>query len=340
MPARILFVHNRRRTFVEIDLALLRESHLVTEWQGSALNIHSLARAVAANDAVFGWFASRHTFLPTLLARWMRRPIVLVVGGYDSANLPEIGYGNQRSGLRRWVTRWIMQCADRLVTNSFFTRDEVIRNSGVEADRVSAVYHGLRPPPPEARDKQDNLVITVGDVMRDTLQRKGLVAFVRSAALLPEAQFVLIGEWRDRSIDELRKISPPNVSFTGWVSPDELHAYMKRARVYVQASLHEGFGLAVAEAMLHECVPVVTRAGALPEVVGDAGLYADSAEPGPLAAAIRQALGKQTNLGRLARERVADKFPLGQRREGLERAIEAALHTGSAKRAASNVNHT
>ena len=324
MSPRLLFVHNRRRTFVETDLALLRENYSVTEWHGSVFNLRSLVKAVAASDIVFGWFASRHTFFPVLLAKLMRRPTVLVVGGYDSANLPRIGYGNQRGGLRRWVTRWVMQHADRLVTNSFFTRDEVIQNAGVDPERVTVVYHGLQVQPHRKRDKE-NLVITVGDVMQDTLYRKGLIPFVRAAFLVPDVPFVLIGEWRDRSIHKLRDIAPPNVSFTGWVSPDELNAYMSRARVYVQASQHEGFGLAVAEAMLHECVPVVTRAGALPEVVGDAGLYSDFAEPGPLAATIRRGLNMHIDLGKLAYERIAREFPLDRRRQGLGRVIEAVL---------------
>ena len=154
MSPRLLFVHNRRRTFVEIDLALLRENYSVTEWHGGVLNVRSLVRAVAASDLVFGWFASRHTFFPVLLAKWMQRPTVLVVGGYDTANLPRIGYGNERGGLRRWVTRWVMQHADRLVTNSSFTRDEAIRNAGVNAERVTVVYHGLRVPPRREREKE------------------------------------------------------------------------------------------------------------------------------------------------------------------------------------------
>jgi glycosyltransferase involved in cell wall biosynthesis len=161
--------------------------------------------------------------------------------------------------------------------------------------------------------------------MRNTLQRKGLIDFVRAAALVPDVPFVVIGEWRDRSVDLLRDMAPANVSFTGQVSLEVLYAYMSRAHVYVQASQHEAFGLAAAEAMLHKCVPVVTRAGALPELVGDTGLYVESTEPGPLAATIREALDMPIDLGRRAHERIVCNFPLNLRRQGLNRVIESVL---------------
>jgi len=66
-----------------------------------------------------------------------------------------------------------------------------------------------------------------------------------------------------------------------------LAAY-RRAAVYVQASRHEGFGLAVAEAMLAGCVPVVMDVTAMPEVVGDAGVLIDSQDPGAVAEGVRK----------------------------------------------------
>ena len=66
------------------------------------------------------------------------------------------------------------------------------------------------------------------------------------------------------------------MEFTGWLSDEELQDLYRRASVYVQASRHEGFGLAVAEAMLAGCVPVVMNVTAMPEVVGDAGVLIDS----------------------------------------------------------------
>jgi glycosyltransferase involved in cell wall biosynthesis len=69
--------------------------------------------------------------------------------------------------------------------------------------------------------------------------------------------------------------------------------------------------------MLYECVPVVTRVGALPEVVGDAGIYIDEPEPRALADGIRQALQTGDELRCRARERIQHEFPMERRRAAL-----------------------
>ncbi len=111
-------------------------------------------------------------------------------------------------------------------------------------------------------------MLTVGNVDRPNLQRKGLEPFVRAAALLPGRRFVVVGAWLDDAIEQLRAIAPPNVTFTGRLSDAQVQDQLRRAAVYVQASLHEGFGMSLAEAMAAGCVPVVTRAG--PMVAGAA----------------------------------------------------------------------
>src|SRR5512145_2936689 len=93
--ARILFVFNRESSFVAIDRSVLAERWDIRDWrqQGPLVNLPALARAVRRSDLVFGWFASWHTFWPVTLAWLMRKPSVLVIGGYDTANLPDVPYG-------------------------------------------------------------------------------------------------------------------------------------------------------------------------------------------------------------------------------------------------------
>ncbi len=123
-----------------------------------------------------------------------------------------------------------------------------------------------------------------------TLVQKGQLPFVRAARELPDVPFVLAGKWLDDAVDELRAAASPNVELTGWLSQDALLERYRRAAVYVQASRHEGFGLAVAEAMLAGCVPVVVNATAMPEVVGEAGVLIESQHPREVADGVRRAL--------------------------------------------------
>lgn len=327
MKPRVLFVHNHATRFVQDDLALLRERYAVREWHERTrrVNLPALAQAVGHSDLVYAWFASWHSFMPLWFAGILKRPSVLVVGGYDTANMPAIGYGSQRGGARRWVAGRAIHMATTLVAISRNARDEAVQNAGADPRRLTVLYQGFDPGQFHADAAKTRMALTVGNVNHDNMQRKGLEPFVRAAACTPEVPYVLAGRWRGRAIDELRHIAGPNVSFTGWLDDSALRSYYARAGVYVQASRHEGFGMAVAEAMLSECVPVVTRAGALPEVVGENGLYVDETAERPLGTAIVQGLDVGRDAGRRARQWIADQFTMERRRAGLYNIIESAL---------------
>jgi glycosyltransferase involved in cell wall biosynthesis len=325
---QILYVYSRPYPFVQIDLELLRERWELREWAqpGRYANPLQVAAAVRRADLVFGWFASWHTFWPFTLARRLGKPSLLITGGFDTANIPEINYGYQQGGVARPAARWIIRSATKLVTNSEFTRDEVARNVGVDARDVSVVYHGVPDPFGDLPSgEREPVALTVGNVAWLTIERKGLRTFVEAARFAPEVRFVVVGKWMDDAIDELRELGGDNVEFTGWVPDAELADWYRRASVYVQASRHEGFGMSVAEAMLAGCVPVVSAAGALPEVVGDLGVQLERPEPEALAGAVRSQLSTGESERRRARQRILELFPLSARREGLYSAVEETL---------------
>jgi len=325
---RVLYVHSRKASFVAIDRAILAERYEVEDLYqpGRVPRIDRVIRGVLRADLVFGWFASWHTFLPVTLAWLLRKPSVMIIGGFDTANMPDIGYGYQQGGLRRWASRWIMRRATRLVTNSEYSRSEIERNTPIPPARVTVLHHGVPDPfgelPPGPKEP---LALTVGHLVRSTLEQKGHRPFVAAAAALPDVRFVFVGRWHDDAIEELRALAGDNVEFTGWLSDEDLHAMYGRASVYVQASRHEGFGLAVAEAMLAGCVPVVMNVTAMPEVVGDAGVLIEDQRPEDVAAGIRQALELGPEAGARARARILTAFPMQHRRDGLLEIVGQAL---------------
>jgi len=325
---KVLFIHNIRARYVRQDLDALRERFPVVEkyLDGHRLQAVSLWHAVSANDIVFAWFASWHSFLPMLYTRLLGKPSVLVIGGYDIAKMPEIGYGHQCGGLKKWVSRATIRMARFLITNSKFSQAEANLNAASGHSRLHVVYHGI---PDEfgglSAAPRERMALTVATVNRATLSRKGIESFVHAAALLPHVRFVVAGRCKDRSSEYLRSLATPNVESTGWLDDLTLTQYYRRASVYVQASRHEGFGMTVAEAMLAGCIPVVTAAGALPEVVGNCGVYCRSQEPASVAEAIRQALECPEELRYKARERILNNFRPQARADSLARIVASAV---------------
>ncbi len=155
--------------------------------------------------------------------------------------------------------------------------------------------------------------------------QKGHQPFVEAARHLPDVRFVFVGKWHDDAIEHLRGLAPENVEFTGWLSDEQLQEMYRRASVYVQASRHEGFGLAVAEAMLAGCVPVVTNVTAMPEVVDGAGVLIPSQDPATVAEGVRRALALGPDAHRAARERILGEFPVELRRRRIQRVVREAL---------------
>ena len=180
---RILYVHSRKASFVAIDRAILAERFEVEDLYqpGRVPNPLKVVRGVLRCDLVFGWFASWHTFLPITLAWLMRKPSVLIMGGFDTANMPDIGYGHQQGGLRMHASRWIFRRATRLITNSSYSLTEIERNTPIPASRVTVVHHGVPDPFGEEPGAKEREALTVGAVDRGTLIQKGQLPFVEAA---------------------------------------------------------------------------------------------------------------------------------------------------------------
>ena len=79
-----------------------------------------------------------------------------------------------------------------------------------------------------------------------------------------------------------------HVEYRGYVPTEEREALFKGAQAFVLPSFEEGFGIPALEAMSAGVPVVVSNRGALPEVVGDAGLLIDPDDAESLAAALER----------------------------------------------------
>ena len=83
------------------------------------------------------------------------------------------------------------------------------------------------------------------------------------------------------------------ILFLGYVEDENLPGIYANAQALVLPSFEEGFGLPALEAMACGTPVVVSDGGALPEVVGDAGMIFKLSEPGSLSSALRECLSNQ-----------------------------------------------
>lgn len=345
---RLLFCYLKATSFVEDDLALLRERYDVKSFQFDpelassvtglvrlwARQCAWLLRELPSADLVYGWFADHHAALPVLLARWFGVPSAIVLGGMDCNWLPEYNYGVWESRWRAPLVRWIVRRADLLPTvSSALVEGEERYSNWPERRRNGIRVHvpdlhtphpvvplGFRPSDwPMDPSPRPATVATVAlvDSWR-TFRIKGLDLFLATARRLPDVSFRIVGVQpafaaevsNERDVPENLELAPPRPR-------PALSEVYRGAAVYAQLSRVEAFGLVVGEAMLSGCVPVVSAVGQPPELVGETGEVVERPHPDDIADAVRRALHRGEDARRAARRRIEKHFSMHQRRQRL-----------------------
>jgi glycosyltransferase involved in cell wall biosynthesis len=223
-------------------------------------------------------------------------------------------------------TKFVLEHATKILPFSEYAKERVLEITKKTNAQVTLLGCDVQNFKPSSREKEA-LIVTTCYINRDNIKRKGLQTFVKCAEFLKDARFVLIGSIADDSIDSLKKTSPSNVEFTGYISEGELLKWYQRAKVYCQLSYEEGFGVALVEAMACECIPVVSsKAKVLRETVRDNGFYVPYGDVKATVEAIQKALSAPSEMGTKARENVINAFSIKKREKELLALIYETLY--------------
>ena len=169
------------------------------------------------------------------------------------------------------------QRADRVVVVSKFTAGQVEERLGVPPDRISICSPGAPAWSPRPAEPRDGYVLFFGTLEPRKNVGVLLEAYARLCARVPNVPgLVLAGRPAPGSEGWVERANAAplagKVDLRGYVAPEDRQALIAGATVLVMPSFMEGFGIPALEAMTLGVPVIASDRGALPEVVGDAGL--------------------------------------------------------------------
>lgn len=173
-----------------------------------------------------------------------------------------------------------MRSADKVITNSEWTKNRVMRFYQLPSDHVRVVHWGIEPDKPEyalqARSPwhgRDPVVLFVGRV---TIQKGPdyLIEVAKKVSqYVPNVRFVFVGngDMLPRIINRAADLGiSERVHFTGALKGADVHKAYQMADLFVMPSVSEPFGLVALEAMKNKCPIMISRQSGASEVVSHA----------------------------------------------------------------------
>jgi glycosyltransferase involved in cell wall biosynthesis len=231
----------------------------------------------------------------------LRTPFVNVV------TVPDLIWWHHPDSLSRTTTTlWkavvppLARRADRVLTFSDASREDIVELLGVPADAVDVIplAAGLEGRPDAVPEEELRRRLGLGDgpivlAVSTKIRHKNVLRLVQAMRAVvdavPDAVLVVPGRPTDYEhvlAEEAGRLGlEQHVRLPGWLAAEELEGLYRHAACFVCPSLREGFGLPVLEAMARGVPVACSNTSSLPEVAGDAARYFDPYDVDDIAAA-------------------------------------------------------
>ena len=232
----------------------------------------------------------------------------------------------QRFAKGRWYAFTKMQSRvaqrlTRILTVSESSRGDIIKDHGVDPERLHVVPVGVDPetflPVPGVTPVPGRIITTASA----DVAMKGLVYLLEAVAKLrtenPDIHLVVVGKPKEegRTARTLAELGLSDaVEFVSGVSEQRIVELYSESELAVVPSLYEGFSLPAIEAMSCGVALVATTGGAIPEVVGadnDTALLVPPGDSEALAVALRRGLESpelRARIGAAGRQRIIERW--------------------------------
>jgi glycosyltransferase involved in cell wall biosynthesis len=324
----------------ENGLASLRPKHLssyanIVEWMskltGGFAEPYAFGRRVNAylkkHGSDYDLIHDNQSLSYGMLAIQQRLPLVTTLHHPITSDLQiALNASNkwwERLLIRRWHSFLMMQGKvvrelKHVVTVSERSQVDIAKAFNIGEKSISLIYNGINTeefaPRVHIKRKTNRLMATASADQPLKGLRFLLEAYAELLKKYPDLELLVVGKPKpggatEKLLDSLN-ISQ-KVQFVTGISTEEMVDYFAEATIAVVPSVYEGFGLPAGEAMACEVPVVSSTGGALPEVVGDAGILVPVENSKAIASAVEDLLenpDKREALGKAGRERILQRF--------------------------------
>lgn len=345
MKAKILYFHAGKSSFVIKDIEILQEKYTVLDFFFDTADKRKyisqlfqqcgfILKNIVGSQLVVCQFAGHHTFLPVLFSKLFFIKSVVVAGGTDCVSFPSIGYGNFNNKLLASTTSFsfkncnlILPVHQTLVEYDYTYQDKDFIKQGYRffipeiKTPYEVIYNGYDSEKWFCdTEKEINSFVTIGAGLgsRFGFNLKGIDLIFEIAPKFPHATFYIIGG------ATIIKEKPLNVKLMKNIPNKDLPPFLSKIQFYMQLSMSEGFPNALSEAMLCECVPIVSNVGGMPDIVSDCGYILKHKDINELYELVDHALNnfELSKLGKKSRKRIVENYTFENRKKKLLAAID------------------
>ena len=214
-------------------------------------------------------------------------PTCLVIHDLAFEHYPEHLTPSHRFYWRYYSPRFA-RYAQQIVTVSNYSKNDIHENYNISKDKIDVVYNG-------AHDEYRPLSVAEREAVKEQYA-DGCEYFVFAGALHPRKnvvnllkafvefkkmqrsnmKLVIVGRmaWKYEEVEQMKNDMPfkEDVKWVGYLNVDELPKVIGGAYALVYASLFEGFGIPILEALQCNVPAIVSNTSSMPEVAGDAAL--------------------------------------------------------------------
>jgi len=334
---KLLFIYPKLFTFVQTDIELISSDyHVITidqDWGNKLFlpfnllyQFFTLLFVIIRVDVILISFGGYWSFLPALLGRIFGKKVSIIVHGTDCVDFPEIKYGSLGNTLMKWfihktyqLVNIILPVSESLVftENNYYTTETLKFGYTHHLKNITTPYkvvpNGLIIENWLAEDVKKNSKTFITVMTESQLKRKGADLIFKVAEELPDCTFYFAGV----DIVNQENISR-NVIFLGRLTPSELKSWYSKTQFYLQLSNFEGFGVAICEAMLCNCIPIVSNVNFLPKIAGNSDFVLKKRNYKLLIQLIKSILKEDLdNLGNIAKQHIINNFSSKRRKKML-----------------------